>query len=121
MFPAPFAGDDALYTMKTLTLYAKITLELLCKLKVIPALVVTNDWYSGLIPAYIKNKSFGETFIGTKIFHIAHNLDTSYEVNNLYFHNYLFYLFSFINNREDNILLLSKETCTLCTNFQITG
>jgi len=81
MFPAPFAGDDAAYTLSTVALYARITLELLCKLGVIPALIVTNDWYSGLIPAYIKNRSFGDTFAGTKIFHIVHNLDPSYEVN----------------------------------------
>ena len=60
-------------------LYAKITLELLCKIKIIPALIVTNDWYSGLLPGYVKNKTFGESFAGTKIFHIAHNLDTNYE------------------------------------------
>ncbi|KAL4507061.1 hypothetical protein ABPG72_001854 [Tetrahymena utriculariae] len=79
MFPAPFAGDDAAYTVKSMALYARVTLELLCRKRIIPALVVGNDWYSGLIPGYIKNKTFGETFSGTKIFHIAHNLDTNYE------------------------------------------
>lgn len=79
MFPAPFAGDDAVYTVKSIALYARVTLELLCRKGIIPALIVSNDWYSGLIPGYIKNKTFGETFSGTKIFHIAHNLDTTYE------------------------------------------
>ncbi len=79
LFPSAFAGDDAEYTLKSMSLYAKVTLELLCKIKVIPALIVTNDWYTGLLGGYIKNKSFGESFIGTKIFHIVHNLDTNYE------------------------------------------
>ena len=42
-------------------------------------MVVTNDWFTGLIPAYAKKKAFGETFNGTTFFHIVHNLEPSYE------------------------------------------
>lgn len=80
MFPAPFAGDEAPYTVKSMALYARVTLQLLCKKGIVPALIVTNDWYTGLLPGYIKNHTYGDTFSGTKIFHIAHNLDTNYEV-----------------------------------------
>lgn len=41
--------------------------------------MVTNDWFSGIIPAYMKANKYGDIFDGTKIFHIAHNLDESYE------------------------------------------
>lgn len=79
MFPSPFAGDEALYTVKSMALYARVTLQLLCQKGIIPALIVTNDWYTGLLPGYIKNKTYGDTFSGTQVFHIAHNLDTNYE------------------------------------------
>jgi starch synthase len=36
-----------------MTLYAQGTLELLCQVKLIPDLIVTNDWFSGLIPVNI--------------------------------------------------------------------
>jgi starch synthase len=41
---------------------------------------VTNDWFSGLIPAYVREENFfGKIFEKTKTFHIAHNLDETYE------------------------------------------
>jgi starch synthase len=40
---------------------------------------VTNDWFTGLVPAYAKNRAFGDTFNGTTFFHIAHNLEPTYE------------------------------------------
>jgi starch synthase len=81
MFPSAFAGDDPLYTIKSMALYARVSLELMCRLKIIPALIVTNDWFTGLLPGYVKNRTYGDTFSGTKIFHIAHNLDPNYEVS----------------------------------------
>jgi len=41
-------------------------------------LVISNDWFCGLIPAYIKEKKFGDAFNNTKVFHIIHNLDETY-------------------------------------------
>lgn len=41
--------------------------------------MITNDWFTGLVPAYAKKGFFGETFNGTIFFHIVHNLDASYE------------------------------------------
>lgn len=54
-------------------------MELLCYIKNIPSLVITNDWFTGLTPAYVKNGHFGDTFKGTKFFHIVHNLEPTYE------------------------------------------
>lgn len=79
LFPSAFAGEDAKYVVRQLILYGRGVLELLCQIKVIPSILVTNDWFCGFIPAYIKEKAFGNTFQGTKVFHIAHNLDETYE------------------------------------------
>jgi len=46
----------------------------------VPSIIVTNDWFCGLIPAYVKDKKFfGQTFVGTTTFHIIHNLAQDYE------------------------------------------
>lgn len=45
----------------------------------IPSVCITNDWFTGLIPAYAKIGAFGETFKGTTFLHIAHNLEPTYE------------------------------------------
>jgi glycogen synthase len=45
----------------------------------IPSIIVTNDWFTGLVSAYAKNKNFSNTFDSTKFFHIIHNLDKEYE------------------------------------------
>ena len=62
-----------------MAVFAKGVLELFCQLRDLPALVVTNDWFTGLVPAYAKNKKFGEVFNQTRFFHIIHNLDPLYE------------------------------------------
>ena len=45
----------------------------------IPSVVVTNDWFTALIPAYNRSGAFGEVFRGTKFLHIFHNLQEAYE------------------------------------------
>ena len=60
--------------MKQLVGFGKGCLELLCQLKNIPPLIVTNDWFTGLTAAYAKIGHFGETFKGTTFLHICHNL-----------------------------------------------
>jgi glycogen synthase len=44
-----------------------------------PTLIVTNDWFTALVPAYPKHGHFGEVFKGTKFLHIVYNLDPIYE------------------------------------------
>ena len=60
-------------------MFAKGSLELICQLQKIPELIVTNEWFTGLVAAYARNKNFGEVFNQTKFFHIVHNLDENYE------------------------------------------
>lgn len=52
---------------------------MVCQLRSIPSLVVTNDWFCGLVAAYAKTNKFGDVFKETKFFHIVHNLDPLYE------------------------------------------
>jgi len=65
--------------MKQISLFSKAALELLCFIKTVPALIITNDWFTGLCAAYSKHNHFGETFRGTTFFHIVHNLEPTYE------------------------------------------
>jgi glycogen synthase len=62
-----------------MSVFGKGCLEFCCTRGLIPSVCVTNDWYTGLIPGYAKNKSFGDTFNGTTFFHIVHNLEPTYE------------------------------------------
>ena len=57
----------------------KASLQLLCDLGIVPAVIVTNDWFTGLTAGYSKSGCFGETFKGTTFFHICHNLEPTYE------------------------------------------
>jgi starch synthase len=42
-------------------------------------MIVTNDWFTGLVAAYAKHHHFGPVFNSSKFLHIVHNLDPSYE------------------------------------------
>ncbi len=65
--------------IRVLSAFAKATLELLCQWQLIPSLIVTNDWFTGLVPAYARMGQFGDAFKRTDFMHIAHNLDPDYE------------------------------------------
>ena len=45
----------------------------------VPSVIVTNDWFTGLTAAYNKSGAFGDTFKGTTFLHIFHNVQESYE------------------------------------------
>ena len=79
IFPKPYPDCSVSETVRQLALMAKGSLELLCHLKVIPAMIITNDWFTGLTPAYAKVGCFGDTFRTSTFFHICHNLQETYE------------------------------------------
>ncbi len=79
LFPSIYWDGRGDWIMMQLVGFARGTLEALCHLGVIPSVLATNDWFSGLIAAYAKLGMFGETFKGTKFIHIVHNLDPVYE------------------------------------------
>ena len=79
VFPSPYADGDFQFTLREIVLMGKASLELLCNIRVIPSLIVTNDWFTGLTPGYGKGGHFGEAFKYTTFFHICHNLEEAYE------------------------------------------
>ena len=79
IFPRPYPDFGPAQTVREIACFAKASLQLLCDLQIIPSIVLTNDWFTGLTPAYAKNGSFGDTFRGTTFMHICHNLEPTYE------------------------------------------
>eukprot|EP01054_Gregarina_sp_Poly1_P010510 Gregarina_sp_Poly_1__10509@NODE_771_length_6345_cov_302_800414_g302_i1_p1_GENE_NODE_771_length_6345_cov_302_800414_g302_i1NODE_771_length_6345_cov_302_800414_g302_i1_p1_ORF_typecomplete_len1506_score271_50Glyco_transf_5/PF08323_11/2_1e35Glycos_transf_1/PF00534_20/2_6e21AMPK1_CBM/PF16561_5/1_8e20Glyco_trans_1_4/PF13692_6/1_4e09Alphaamylase/PF00128_24/3_8e05Glyco_trans_4_4/PF13579_6/0_022Glyco_trans_4_4/PF13579_6/9_5e03Glyco_transf_4/PF13439_6/9_8e03Glyco_transf_4/PF13439_6/0_029Melibiase/PF02065_ len=79
-FPFPYPDLPAVDAVRQLVVFGRACLETLCQLRQIPQIIVSNDWTTGLVPAYAKDgKSFGTTFSGTTFFHIIHNFDPNYE------------------------------------------
>ena len=74
LFPSPYPDMKAADTVRQLSVFGKACLEYCCKRQIIPSVVVTNDWFTGLIPGYAKTGQFGLTFEGTTFMHICHNL-----------------------------------------------
>ena len=79
IFPRPYPDFGPAMCVREIACMAKASLQLLCDLQIIPSIVLTNDWFTGLTPAYAKNGSFGDTFRGTTFMHICHNLEPTYE------------------------------------------
>ena len=79
IFPTPYADGNCSFILKQISYFSKAALQCCCFLRIVPSILLTNDWSTGLVAAYSKNGHFGETFIGTTFFHIAHNLETNYE------------------------------------------
>ena len=50
----PYKGEDPFYVTKQLVFFALASLEALCQLGISPSTVVTNDWFCGFVPGYIK-------------------------------------------------------------------
>ncbi|KAF2075592.1 hypothetical protein CYY_003097 [Polysphondylium violaceum] len=78
-FPTPYNAGSPIHQLKTIVLFAKASLELLCQIRVLPSVIVTNDWFCGLVPGYAKSGAFGTTFNGTTLFHLVHNLEEAYQ------------------------------------------
>eukprot|EP01022_Parablepharisma_sp_SALTPOND_P024880 TRINITY_DN55_c0_g1_i1.p1 TRINITY_DN55_c0_g1~~TRINITY_DN55_c0_g1_i1.p1 ORF type:complete len:1631 (+),score=215.10 TRINITY_DN55_c0_g1_i1:3219-8111(+) len=79
LFPVVYAEGGATYILRQISAFAKAALEYLCSEQFIPSLVVTNDWFTGLVAAYAKTGAFGDVFHGTTFLHIFHNLQELYE------------------------------------------
>ncbi|OHS95914.1 glycosyl transferase [Tritrichomonas foetus] len=76
-FSAPYQTGSTSFRLQMLVLMAKAPLELCCQARLIPSLIVTNDWMTGLTAAYAR-KTFGSVFNGSKFLHIFHNLGVGY-------------------------------------------
>ena len=79
LFPKIYPELSPAETLRQIACFAKASLQLLCDLRVIPPVIVTNDWVTGLTPAYGKDGSFGDAFKHTKFLHLCHNLEPEFE------------------------------------------
>ena len=79
IFPKPYPDLGPADIVRQMACFCKASLQLLCDVKIIPAIIVTNDWFTGFTPAYGKCGAFGDVFKGTTFLHICHNLEPSYE------------------------------------------
>ena len=79
IFPSPYPDAQPGYIVHQIAVFGKAVLEYCCQRQNIPAICVTNDWFTGLVAAYAKVGHFGDTFGGTCFLHICHNLQETYE------------------------------------------
>ena len=79
IFPKIYPQLDPADTLREIACFAKASLQLLCDLRILPPIIVTNDWTTGLTPAYGKDGSFGDAFKHTKFIHLCHNLEPEFE------------------------------------------
>ena len=79
IFPKAYPDFNSYETIRAISLFSKASLQLLCDINIIPGIIITNDWFTGLASAFAKSGQFGETFKGTKFVHIIHNLEQTYE------------------------------------------
>jgi len=79
-FPSAYPSNcSAWYTLTMTCLFARASLQALCSKQIVPSLIVTNDWFTALTPAYARRGFFGNSFDNTTFYHIVHNMDPMYE------------------------------------------
>jgi starch synthase len=113
-FPTPYHSGSPTHQLKSIVLMAKASLELCCQLQILPAVVITNDWFTGLVPAYgsVHSGAFGTVFSGTTFFHLVHNLEVGYE-GKIYLEGYDD--LSYIHNLPRE-LIIDPTVSSLCVN-----
>ena len=79
IFPEAYHQGTAYENIIRLALFAKVSLELLCSIQNIPSVIITNDWFTGFVPAYGKNDKFEGIFKFCSFLHIVHNLEEGYQ------------------------------------------
>jgi len=79
VFPSPYPDASKFFIVHQMAVFNKGCLQYLCNRGKIPAVCVTNDWFTGFAPAYAKIGCYGDTFKGSTFLHICHNLQESYE------------------------------------------
>ncbi len=81
IFPVAYPSGNAWQTTRMLSFIAKASLEVLCQKELIPSMIITNDWFAGLVAPYARTGHFGRPspFANTKFLHLVHNLDENYE------------------------------------------
>jgi len=114
-FPTPYHAGSPTHQLKSIVLIAKASLELCCQLQILPAVVITNDWFTGLVPAYgsVRSGAFGTVFSGSTFFHLVHNLEVGYE-GKIYLEGYDD--LSYIHNLPRELIIDPTVSGQLCVN-----
>ena len=74
LFPYPYSAKSPHeFLLLQMAIMGKASLALLSSIGITPSLIVSNDWFTGFVPAFGKGGHFGETFKNTVFFHILHN------------------------------------------------
>ena len=74
IFPYPYSFKTPHeFLLLQMAVMGKASLALLNNIGITPSLIVSNDWFTGLVPAFGKGGHFGETFKNTKFFHTLYN------------------------------------------------
>ena len=80
LFPYPYSAKSPHeFLLLQMAIMGKASLALLTSIGITPSLIVSNDWFTGFVPAFGKGGHFGETFKNTVFFHILHNFITGNE------------------------------------------
>jgi len=80
IFFEPYPGFDNISKLTACTWFCKAALQLLCDIKVMPEVIITNDWFTAFTSGYARDQfHFGSIFENTSFMHIFHNLDITYE------------------------------------------
>ena len=80
IFPYPYSAKSPHeFLLLQMAIMGKASLALLTSIGITPSLIVSNDWFTGFVPAFGKGGHFGETFKNTVFFHILHNFITGNE------------------------------------------
>ena len=74
IFQTIYPQFDPVDTLREIACFTKASLQLLCDLRILPLLILTNDWTIGLTPVYGKDGSFIDAFKKAKFIQLCHNL-----------------------------------------------
>ena len=122
LFPKPYPEFSPEDTLREISSLAKVSLELLIDKNIIPSIVVTNDWVTGLVPAYGKDDSFGDTFKNTKFVHLCHNLEPAFEGRLPYYNNNFQHIYKFnpdwLINPYENPKCFNPSRCAIIKSDQ---
>lgn len=112
-FPVPYRQGTPEDQLKTVVAFARASLELLCQKRILPSVIVTNDWPAGLVAAYTKLGYYGESFKGATLLHIVHNLEEGYQGKIFPSHEHSD--LSYIHQLPDHIVFDSFRRCVDCS------
>ena len=122
IFPRPYPDFNVVDNLRSISSLAKVSLELLININIIPSIVVTNDWVTGLTAAIGRDGNFGDTFNHTKFVHLCHNLELGFQGRLPYSNNNLENIYKFnpdyLINPYENPKCFNPSRCAILKSDQ---